>query len=102
MKCPTCGQEMPEIERVYISPQTGVVSRWGNVVKLSPGQERLFRVLLDREPNVVPHEMLYNVTNVGMPKDLAVHIYQLRTRLALLGIGIKNEHSRGYRLVFFG
>lgn len=102
MRCPTCGREMPEVERAYISPQTGVVSRWGNSAKLSRGQEKLFRLLLDREPNVVSHEMLYEVTGVRIPKDLAVHIYQLRQRLADLGIGVKNEHGRGYRLVFFG
>lgn len=97
---------MPEHEPIYVSPHTGILSRHGNAVKLTPTQERMFRLLHDYYPGVISHDRLLGQMNIrngsGSSRLLHVHITKLREMLAPLEIGVRNEWGRGYRLVYFG
>ena len=102
--CPCCKQPVVGND-LLVSLDTNCVSRNGTIVHLEPRMVVLLSVLHNKAPGVVSIEKIIRAMygreeprSEAPETVLRVRISQMRRLLAPLGVEIKNEYGRGYRL----
>lgn len=101
--CPCCKRPLDMGDTLF-SLDTNSVSRWGRSVDLSPKRAELFALLWAVHPGIVrTSQLIGGLWGVREPEQpvnaLRVHVSNLRRMVDRLGIEIKDEYGRGYRLI---
>lgn len=104
-KCPTCGTDLANADRPYISLETNTLMAGAEVVKLAPMEAEIVSILSEAMPRVVPHEKLimrlWGGDEIEWARDsVGVRICKLRKKLAPAGLAIKTHWGRGYALEY--
>lgn len=105
MNCPTCGHALPNHDKLLIDMMSCRVSYGGHVVKLTPQQTDILKMLHDAGPAGITQEAMLRGLN-GWNPDCPTGATGLRTQKSsmkkrLLGTGLEivPTYARGYRLV---
>ncbi len=98
--CPTCKQALPDALAVDLN--RNLVTRGGRQVKVAPQAAVILHALTRKQGAVVSHAELGNALWGGTegPSNeatlLAVHVSNLRKKVAPLGVEINNVARRGF------
>ncbi len=104
--CPHCKREMPrnEIGGIAFDYFPGTLSWDGHVVRISPGQADILKILWDAFPAPVTKDRLFDGysgiarTNESSSNSLSVQIMHTRRGIKDVPLEIESLYGRGWRL----
>ncbi len=105
--CPCCGAERSGVD-FLVDPETNTIATVLGQVRLTPKQFVFARLLIERSPGMVTKEYAYEAVflddtgNGPEIKIVDVVLCKIRKALLSLGLEVRTEWGKGYRVVWLG